>query len=175
MNKDICAQRITSFMHLLYSFSLFPFKIHYIHNNEPETPERGDPPLHYPTENNEPETLKEKRPAIAYFGLRGCLLHESTASNLMTRPWCHFSHGGWLSLRYSCNPITRLIFKPLFSCLSYLSLMWLAIIWPVCSPVISISYDAHGDLTDTVFTEWDATVRIHAKAGLQLKINKRVI
>ena len=170
-------------MHLLYSFLLIPVQVHHIHNDEPEPPERGDPPLYYSWRwagnswKGRPAIVlsfweqwarnsKEKRPAIAYFCLRGCLLHESTASNLMTRPWCHFGHGGWLSLRYSCNPITRLIFKPLFSCLSYLSLMWLAIIWPVCSPVISISYDAHGDLTDTVFTEWDASVRIHAKAGL---------
>ena len=34
------------------------------HNNEPETPERGDPPLHDLTKNNEPETLKKRDPPL---------------------------------------------------------------------------------------------------------------
>ena len=35
-----------------------------IHDNEPETPERGDPPLYYLIENNEPETLKKRDPPL---------------------------------------------------------------------------------------------------------------
>lgn len=50
----------------------------------------------------------------------------------------------------SCNPKTWLLCRQYNPCLSCLSSMWLALIWPVCSPVISISYDAHGDLTDPV-------------------------